>query len=338
MDPHPASPKLIRLTADYSTDLGGNAGVTWTDRNVFGNAEQLQVTANAVNLGGSATRALGFDTHIELLRPDLKRADRSLLYSVTVIKQSLQAYDVRSATLGTQLNQRFSAWWSGSIGLTLRRARIIQQGQTYLYTLLSLPLAAQYDSTRQGNVLQDPVRGMRVNLTLTPAQSLDLPRQSFASLQTTIATFVDLSRAGKSGRSVLALRALAGNAFGAGQFSLPPDLRFYGGGSATVRGYVYQSIGPAFPDGSPTGGTTVAAATAELRQRVGRNFGAAVFIDTGQVTATRLPFSGTWRVGIGAGLRYYTAIGPIRLDVATPVNPPVGAERFQIYIGLGQTF
>jgi translocation and assembly module TamA len=257
---------------------------------------------------------------------------------VAVIKQSLQSYDVQSATLGAQLDQRFSPQWTGSIGVNLKRARIEQQGQTFLYTLLSLPVSAQYNSTRQANLLQDPVRGIRMNLSLTPAESLDTPRRTFVSLQATVSTYFDLSRGDGAGRSVLALRALAGNAFGAGAFSLPPDQRFYGGGSATVRGYVYQSIGPTFADGSPAGGTTVAAATAEFRQRFGRNFGAAVFIDTGQVTATRLPFNGTWRVGFGAGLRYYTPIGPIRLDLATPVNPPVGAARFQIYIGLGQAF
>jgi translocation and assembly module TamA len=51
-----------------------------------------------------------------------------------------------------------------------------------------------------------------------------------------------------------------------------------------------------------------------------------------------LPFNGTWSVGVGVGLRYYTAIGPIRLDVAMPVAAPAGAARFQVYIGLGQAF
>jgi translocation and assembly module TamA len=328
----------VRLTAEYSTDLGGKTGATWTDRNLFGNAEQLQVTANALNLGGSATRALGYDARIELLRPDATHVDRSWHYSAAVLKQSLQAYDVQSATLGTQFDRRLSTWWTGSVGANLKRARIDQQGQTYLYTLLSLPVAVQYDSTRRENLLQDPVRGLRGNLALTPAESLDTPRRTFVYLQGTAATFFDLSRGASSGRSVLALRVLAGNAFGAGQFSLPPDQRFYGGGSATVRGYAYQSIGPAFADGSPAGGTTVAAATAELRQRFGRNFGAAVFVDTGQVTATRQPFNGTWSVGAGVGLRYYTVIGPIRLDVAMPVGAPAGAARFQVYIGLGQAF
>ena len=329
----------IRLNGEYSTDLGGNLGATRSDRNVSGNADQLNVTANAVNLGGSAARTLGYDAHVELVRPDAERVERTMRYSVAAIKQSLDAYDVQSVTLGAQRDQRFSQWWTGSAGVTLKRARIRQQGQEYLYTLFSLPVTGTYDNTRQSNPLLDPVRGMRVNLTVSPAESLDAPRRTFVTVQGTFATYFELSRGANAGRSVLALRALAGNSFGAGQFSLPPDQRFYGGGSATVRGYVYQSIGPTFEDtDKPAGGTTVAAATVEFRQRFGDNFGAAAFVDTGQVTATRQPFSGTWRVGFGVGLRYYTAIGPIRFDLAAPVNPPADAQKLQVYIGLGQAF
>ena len=50
------------------------------------------------------------------------------------------------------------------------------------------------------------------------------------------------------------------------------------------------------------------------------------------------------RIGAGVGLRYYTPIGPIRLDVAVPVNATAsdrqgpGYGSFQIYIGLGQAY
>lgn len=334
----------LKLTADYSTDLGTDAGVTWTDRNVWGNAEQLELSANAVNLGGKATRALGYDVHASLVRPDPLRSERTQSYTVSAIKQSLQAYDVQSVTLGGQLEQRYSEWWTGTAGLQLRRSHITQQGQEYRYLLLSVPLSARYDNTRQGNPLLDPVRGMRAAILLSPAESLDQPRQALLIAQVSVAAFLDFTRGGDVGRTVLAVRGIVGNVYGASQFRLPPDQRFYGGGSATVRGYRYQSIGPQLADPtqksgtSPAGGTTLAAAGVELRQRIGQRFGAAVFVDTGQVTASKLPFNGTWSVGAGAGLRYYTPIGPVRVDLAVPVNPPPGADRLQLYIGLGQAF
>jgi translocation and assembly module TamA len=159
-------------------------------------------------------------------------------------------------------------------------------------------------------------------------------------MQLSAATYLDLARLdlAQPGRSVIALRAMAGKALGASQFDLPPDQRFYGGGSATVRGYRYQSIGPLFPDGKPAGGTSVDAASIELRQRLFGDFGAVAFVDAGHVSESGGPFKGKLHVGAGAGVRYYTGIGPLRVDFAVPLTDVPGNDSYQVYIGLGQAF
>ncbi|MGH8259102.1 MAG: BamA/TamA family outer membrane protein, partial [Steroidobacteraceae bacterium] len=134
------------------------------------------------------------------------------------------------------------------------------------------------------------------------------------------------------------------------------DQRFYAGGSGTVRGYRYQSVGPQFETnvivptasggtttqqastGIPQGGTTLQVVNLELRQRIGQSFGFVVFADGGGVSQTADPLSGIFRVGVGAGVRYYTSIGPIRLDIAVPTKRNTTDDRFEIYIGLGQAF
>ena len=72
----------VTLNAAYSSDLGGSAGATWSDRNVFGNAEQLNLTASAINLGGNATTGLGYDFAAQLIKPDFLARDQSLQFSL----------------------------------------------------------------------------------------------------------------------------------------------------------------------------------------------------------------------------------------------------------------
>jgi len=183
--------------------------------------------------------------------------------------------------------------------------------------------------------LLNPTKGIRATLLLTPTQSFGGSSATFTLAQLSGSTYVDLSG---SGRSVVALRGLVGKAFGASVFALPPDQRFYAGGSGTVRGFRYQSVGPQFPDGNPTGGTAVSAGSVEFRQRILEHYGVVGFVDAGQVTADGAPFTSTWRVGAGIGARYYTSIGPIRLDVAIPLNRQPHGDAFELYIGIGQAF
>ena len=200
------------------------------------------------------------------------------------------------------------------------------------YNLVGIPLIAKYDTT---NSLLNPTRGIRARLSVTPMHSLSATSSTFVIMEASGSTYFDLSG---NGRSVLALRGLVGEIAGAGVFGLPPDQRFYAGGSATVRGYKYQSIGPKFASGNPTGGTAISAGTVEFRQRIIGNFGAAAFVDAGQVSSNGVPFTSHWRVGAGVGARYYTSIGPIRLDVAVPLNKEPGGDSFELYIGIGQAF
>ena len=63
-----------------------------------------------------------------------------------------------------------------------------------------------------------------------------------------------------------------------------------------------------------------------------------MFVDAGQVGTTGVPFSGNLGVGAGVGARYYTAFGPIRLDVAVPVVRLRKDDLLEVYIGIGQAF
>jgi translocation and assembly module TamA len=329
----------VSFNIAYSTDLGGSAGVTWSDRNVFGNAEQLNLSAAMTGLGGTATTGLGYDVTAQLLKPDFLQRDQQIEWDLGAIKQDLDAYKQTAFTAGTTLTRKLSKQWTVSLGLTAEQEQIIQEGVTRDYTLVALPVTGKFDSTGLSNPLDDATHGIRATIGASPTESIS-NSATFVILQGSASTYFDFARFGwsKPGMSVLAVRGLVGSAQGASQFELPPDQRFYGGGSSTVRGFKYQSVGPLFADDNPEGGAAVDAATVEFRQRVWGNIGAAVFLDAAQVNASSAPFEGTLREGVGVGARYYTPIGPIRVDIAVPVNEPPHGDSFELYLGLGQAF
>lgn len=330
--------RSVALSAAYSTDLGVSLSASWSHRNLFGNAEQLNLSAAGNGLGGSATNALGYNLSAQYIEPMFFRNDQVLELNLRGVKQDLDAYDQTAITAGAYVRRKFSQLWTGSVGLTATQERISQEGVTRDYQLLALPVSATYDSTGLTDPLLDPTRGLRATVSAAPTHAFGKPSSNFVILQAAGSTYFDLSDVSEPGRSVLALRGLVASVQGASLFGLPPDQRLYAGGSGTVRGYDYQSIGPQFPDGKPIGGLSAAAATVEFRQRLFSDFGAAAFIDAGQASDVSAPFTGTVRVGAGVGVRYYTPIGPLRVDVAVPLNRAPRGAAFGIYIGLGQAF
>jgi translocation and assembly module TamA len=334
--------------------------------------------------GGTSTHGIGYDVNGKYLIPDWKERNQSLQVAVGAIRQSLDAYDQTAYTGMVTVNRKLSSIWSVSAGFGVEQERIDQHecgtdqnclfgpdicgppqppppkpdpalppppppctDHRFSYTLLSLPISALFNTTGLDSPLEDATHGLRVSLTVTPTFSFGRPSTRFFVSQATGSLYFDLNNIGLNktpGRSILALRALAGLAAGASQFALPPDQRFYAGGSGTIRGYRYQSVGPLFYNGNPIGGTAINAGTVEYRQRIGTNFGTAVFVDAGNVSQNLNPLNGTLKFGAGAGLRYYTPIGPIRLDIALPLQRRSGPgvinpdDSFEIYIGLGQAF
>jgi translocation and assembly module TamA len=327
--------RTVSFGTAYSTDLGANVTASWSDRNLFGNAEQLNLSA-AVQGGGTALHGPADYASAQFIKPDFLDRNQSLQADLGAVRQNLLAYDQNALSADVLLKRSFLTHWTGSIGISGEAERIAQEGVTRNYTLISLPLAVKYDST---NSLLDPTDGLRAAATATPTYSIGATNSSFVLMQLAGSTYLDMSSLWSNpGRSIVALRGLIGTAAGASQFDLPPDQRFYAGGSATVRGYKYQSIGPQFPDGNPEGGASVVAGTVELRQRILSNYGFAAFLDGGQVSANGSPFVGGLRFGAGVGARYYTSFGPIRLDVAVPVTRIPNGGSFEIYLGIGQVF
>ncbi len=321
----------VDFGAAWSTDLGASVSVGWHHRNLFGGAEQLNLTG-AIQLGGNATTKPGYQLGAQFVKPGFLDRDNTLDVSLNAVKQSLLAYDQTALIERIGITRKLSDHWSIQVGVLGEEERIIQEGTTRDYNFVGLPVSVKYDTTKS---LLDPTSGLRASASLTPVETFGAGSGTYLLTQLASSAYFDLRG---NGRSVIAIRGLLGQASGVGVFGIPPDQRLYAGGSATVRGYRYQSIGPRFPDGKPTGGTAMSAWGVEYRQRFLENFAAVAFLDAGQASADGNPFSSNWHAGAGTGLRYYTPIGPIRLDVAVPLNRAHGDDAFELYIGIGQAF
>jgi translocation and assembly module TamA len=144
---------------------------------------------------------------------------------------------------------------------------------------------------------------------------------------------------GENDRVVLAGRLKVGSIVGADMKDLPPDKVFFAGGGGSVRGYAYRSIGVKKPGDVVIGGRSLVEMSGEVRTKVTDSIGVVGFVDGGYVGEETYPdFAENLRLGAGAGLRYDTSLGPIRFDVAVPLNRSKGDSSFAFYVGIGQAF
>jgi translocation and assembly module TamA len=332
-------PRVLRFAGAWSSDEGATLSTSWTHRNLFGRGEQLTLRGEIGRLVDHGPEDLSYLANATLRIPDLWVRDLNLRLDLGAVSESLEAYDREALTGGLALERRFSAKLSGSAGLAFERSRITQDGLAQDYWLLSLPLTLTYDTTDEP---LDPRHGLRLAALVTPTQELGADGQGFVLGRLSGSAYWDLGGALRpeagAGRSVLAGRLLLGSIVGAARDTVPPDWRFYTGGGGSVRGYPFQSIGPRTASGTPAGGDGLLEAGLELRQRFGTNWGAVAFADAGAVSESGIPGTGALSVGVGIGLRYFTPIGPVRADIATPLNQNEGDASVQFYIGIGQAF
>lgn len=336
-----AKRRTVAVQAGYSTDLGGRAGATWTHHNLLGNAEQLKLTALITGLGGSAQQGLGYDVYADFSKPDFLHKNQNLSLRVEAIRQLLYSYHQTAFLIRGGIGRRLGKFWYVSGGLMGMQEQIQQFGDTRSYFIVSAPLSAAYDSTQLENPIDPATHGVRASLSATPSVSLENGTSFFTLLSAQVSTYFDLAKIGltKPGKSVIAVRGTVGSVQGASTYQIPPDQRLYAGGPATVRGFRYQGVGPQYGHTKyAIGGTSLDAGTVEFRQRLPMNLGLAGFVDAGQVGTGSRPGQGTLRVGYGGGVRYFTPIGPIRVDVALPMNRPAYGDKWELYIGLGETF
>lgn len=326
--------RFVGFGADYSTTEGFGANAYWGHRNLFGGAESLRLEGEVSRIGQSSdVGGMDYRLNLDFRKPDLFLRGQDLVSSLTALSENPDAYE-RQAVLGAiGLEREISDTITAGAGLSFEYAEITEDGVTDQFFLVGVPLSVAFD-TRDD--LLDPAEGTRIDLSLTPYPTLLGSSRNLVIARTTATAYEDF---GTDGKAILAGRISLGSLFGESLENVPADKRFYAGGGGSVRGYEYQGVGPREPDGDPLGGRSLFEASLELRYKVTESIGIVPFVDAGGVFESSIPdFSEEVRFAAGIGGRYYTGFGPIRLDLAFPLNPEEDDDAFAFYVSLGQAF
>ncbi len=318
--------RSIGLGASFSTSEGFGTQYYWENRNMFGSGEKLRADLTIAEIRR--------ELKVTYVKPNFIKLDHNLNASFDLKQENTEAYDEDSATAFVGIDRRWRKKWVVGAGVSLEYAVIDDSGVEESYALAGLPLTARYDSTDD---LLDPTKGRRFSAELVPYLGLNDVSPDFLRLELDGSTYYSVI---DNERLILAARAKMGMMAGDSASAIPAPKRFYAGGGGSVRGYQYQTVGPLDANNDPIGGRSLLEVGFEARVKITDSIGIVPFIEGGNVYESMAPdFSGEFLWGAGLGFRYYTAIGPIRLDVAVPLNKrPNVDDSYQIYISIGQAF
>ena len=317
--------------AGYGTGQGIKLEGSWTHRNLFPPEGALIGSATL----GTQEQGIGGTFR----RSNAGRRDRTVELSLSANHSDFDAYEAYTGRLAGRISYDSTPIWQKRFTYSYGFELLGTNEQDYdfasgerrrrTFSVLALPGQVTFDTS---NSLLDPTKGFRLTAKLSPEASLGSGAQAYAR-----ALFEGTGYYPVSDGIVLAGRARVGMISGADRAPIAPSRRFYAGGGGSVRGFGFQELGPKDPDNNPIGGRSLVEAAAEVRYRFG-NYGVVGFIDGGQVYTSSLPHFTDWRFGVGLGGRFYTNFGPMRLDVATPIDRKPGESRISVYISIGQAF
>ncbi|WP_010164377.1 autotransporter assembly complex protein TamA [Sphingomonas sp. PAMC 26617] len=323
--------RSLAVSGGYSTGQGARVEGSFTHRNLWSPEGALIATA----VGGTQEQGLSGTFR----RSNAGKRDRTVTLTAAVDHTNYDAFNAFTATLSGRISYDSTPLWQkkftyaygfevvGTNESVYDFARGDRRRATYF--IAALPGQVQFD---RSDSLLNPTKGYRLKLSVSPETSVR------GSISPYARTLIEASAYYPVGEKfVIAGRLRAGAIAGIERDDLAPSRRYYGGGGGSVRGYGYQRLGPLDPQGNPVGGRSLNEFALEARYRFG-NYGIVPFIDGGNAYTSVLPKGSDLRFGAGIGGRFYTNFGPLRVDVATPLNPRKGDGKVALYISIGQAF
>ncbi|WP_415403922.1 autotransporter assembly complex protein TamA [Tateyamaria sp. SN3-11] len=322
-------PRRYSFGAEYGTLDGLSVSALWLHRNIFGGAERLRIEAEISGVGGD-TDGVDFLLGARLSRPATWRTDLEAYLLGEIEQRDDPNLFSRTATLELGTTYFASEDREYSYGVGIQTAETRDDLGERDYTILTFPFTATFD--RRDDPL-NATSGYYAQAALTPFVAID-------GTDSGVVSTLDLRTYRQLGERVtLAFRGLLGSVAGPTLENAPADYLFFSGGSGTVRGQDYQSLGVDLSPSVTIGGRSFLGLSSEVRVKTGERLSVVAFYDAGYIgPESFIDGSGEWHTGYGAGIRYDTGIGPIRFDMALPGSGPGDSSGVEIYIGIGQAF
>jgi len=322
---------VIGAGASWSSTEGFGVEAYWRRRNLFGRGELLSVEGSIGRIGTESFENQEYSARIAFEKPGVFGPLTSFSTSLEARQENPDAYKSRTITYNAFLNREFSDTLKGRAGAEVFFADEEDAFGDDQYLLVGLPADLTFDN-RDDKL--DPSKGVFAALFAEPAYDT-LNSNAMGFVKGTVSSYYALDEAK---RFILAGRVSAGSIFAPSVESVPASRRFIAGGGGSIRGYAYRNVGPRV-NGEVVGGRSLVELSGEVRVRVTESIGIVGFVDAGNAYEDSIPdFSEELKIGVGAGLRYFTPIGPLRVDAAIPLDPGQDDPDFALYVGLSQAF
>ena len=308
----PAKRSVYNLGLRYGTDSGAGINARLERRWLNDRGHKLLLDLNIAQFKSNFTAQYRI--------PAFRWLDGWLTYSASLREE--QIGDLSTQTVDVAVN-RSGRWrgWTLLAGLNYKRERAdsFVTDQHDYYTVVFPSVWGQWKTRDDPNT---PRRAMGLTVEA---------RGASAALGSDV-DFLQMRAEGRWIRGLgasnrLLLRGELGTTVVGDFTDLPPSLRFYAGGDHSVRGYGYKEIGTV--DGELFGGKHLLVASAEFEHMFTPVWGAAVFVDAGDAFDDNFDV----HVGFGAGLRWRSPVGPVRVDVASDVSQDDPGLRLHISVG-----
>lgn len=325
-----AKQRTLGFGVNFNTQLGPGVSAEWEDRNIFGNGQKLSFRTDLWWNWQFGT--------LTYLIPDYKRQNQNLIWQLNYEQGHRKAFTERAVSLSATIERRLSKELSFSYGAMYKHLLSEHSERDGSFNLIKLPLQMRWSNVDN---LLDPSDGASVHISCIPSLQFLSPQFAYSINNITTTYYKSLT---EDKRHVFAAKLMLGSIVGAGKHNIPPPERFYAGSQNTIRGYRFLTVSPIEWEDHhkyrPVGGRSMFIYSLEMRSRLTKDFGLVGFWDIGNVYFDAVPdFKRRLLQSAGLGIRYYTPVGPLRLDIAVPLNRRRHIDNsLEVYFSIGQSF